>query len=201
MSAILIAILAVAAISAALYPLFELERRPRRAGVTIDPNLENLLSAREATYSAIKDLETDHVMGKLSDTDYVTLRAKYEGKALAILQQLDAVQPTVLQTPHAVEPTGTPLAPPRHPMAVGQFAHSHPEWGPREGQVCAQCGAPIVTGAKFCHGCGASLAATPLAPPRQGQVCSACGAPVAADSKFCRRCGSPVAALQPAGVQ
>ena len=70
MSAILIAILAVAAISIALYPIFEVDRRRPRAAVTIDPNLENLLSAREATYSAIKDLETDHAMGKLSDTDY-----------------------------------------------------------------------------------------------------------------------------------
>jgi hypothetical protein len=180
MSAILIAILAVAAISLALYPLFELERRPRRAGVTINPNLENLLSAREATYSAIKDLETDHSMGKLSDTDYATLRAKYEGKALTILQQLDAVQPNILQTPQAGARAGTPLVPPHHPTG--------PEWGPREGQVCAQCGTPIDTGAKFCRGCGASLAAT----------CASCGAPVAAGSKFCRRCGSPVAALQPA---
>src|SRR5512143_964810 len=119
MSAILIAILAVAAISAALYPLFELERRAGRAGVTIDPNLENLLSAREATYSAIKDLETDHTMGKLSDTDYATLRAKYEGKALSILQKLDAVQPKVEP---ALDASGA--------------------------GTCRQCGAPIPSGAK-----------------------------------------------------
>ena len=160
MSAILIAILAVAAISIALYPIFEVDRRRPRAAVTIDPNLENLLSAREATYSAIKDLETDHAMGKLSDTDYGTLRAKYEGKALAILQQLDAVQPKIQQTARAAVPNG----------------------------ACAQCGTPIVAGAKFCRGCGASLGAT----------CAACGTPIAADSKFCRRCGAPVAALQPA---
>ena len=180
MSAILIAILAVAAISIALYPLYELERRPSRAEVTIDPNLENVLSAREATYSAIKDLETDHAMGKLSGADYDTLRAKYEGKALAILRQLDAMQPNVPQTTPASARAGN----------------------------CAECGTPIVTGAKFCRHCGASLAATPLAPPchptgpewgpREGQVCASCGAPVAADSKFCRRCGSPVSLLQPA---
>jgi ribosomal protein L40E len=170
MSAILIAVLSVAAISLALYPLFEMQRRPARAATTIDPNLENLLSAREATYSAIKDLETDHAMGKLSDTDYTALRAKYEGKALAILQQLDAVQATFQTTLRAAVPDGTPLAPPATP------------------QVCAQCGTPIATGAKFCRGCGASVATT----------CTSCGAPVAADSKFCRRCGSPVAALQPA---
>src|SRR5512142_3137913 len=123
MSAILIAILAVAAISDALYPLFELERRPVRVAVSADPNLENLLSAREATYSAIKDLETDHAMGKLSDTDYANLRGKYESKALTILQQLDAMQPNVPQTPGAAAGTGTSMAPSRHPTG--------PEWGPR----------------------------------------------------------------------
>jgi len=40
---------------------------------------------------AIKDLENDHAMGKLSDADYRTLRAKYETKAVAILQELDSL--------------------------------------------------------------------------------------------------------------
>ncbi|MBI4786992.1 MAG: zinc ribbon domain-containing protein [Chloroflexi bacterium] len=160
MSAILIAILAVAAISIALYPLFEVQRRPARAPATIDSDLENLLSAREATYSAIKDLETDHAMGKLSDTDYATLRAKYEGKALTILQKLDAAQASVQHAQRAAASKG----------------------------ACAQCGTPVVAGAKFCRGCGAGV----------GAACGSCGAPVAADAKFCRRCGTPVAALQPA---
>ncbi len=160
MSAILIAILAITAISISLYPLFELERRPAPALAVIDPMLENLLSAREATYGAIKDLEADHATGKLSAADYGNLRAKYEAKALTILQKLDAVQVNTQQTRHGAAPDGT----------------------------CGQCGEPIVSGAKFCRHCGASLAA----------LCASCGAPVAADAKFCRRCGSPAAALQPA---
>lgn len=160
MSAILIAILVITAVSIAMYPLFNVERRPGRIPVVIDPILENLLSAREATYSAIKDLETDHAMGKLSDTDYDTLRAKYEGKALTILQQLDNVPASVRQTANTEAPKST----------------------------CGSCGMPIIAGAKFCRGCGASLATT----------CPSCGSPFAAGSKFCRRCGAPVVALQPA---
>ena len=162
MSAILIAILAVAAISLAVRPLFQLEQVPARAEAAIDPNIENLLSAREATYAAIKDLETDHAMGKLSDADYQNLRAKYEGKALTILQQLDAAQIASRGrlAQRAAAPNGT----------------------------CAQCGAPIAAGAKFCRVCGASLAS----------ACASCGAPIAADARFCRQCGTPVAALQPA---
>jgi membrane protease subunit (stomatin/prohibitin family) len=156
MSAILIAILAIAAISISLYPLFEFERRPAHAAAAIDPTLEKLLSAREATYSAIKDLEADHAMGKLSNADYSHLRAKYEAKALTILQRLDAVQVNTQQTPHTAAPDG----------------------------ACGQCGTPIVPGAKFCRRCGASLASTcascgaPVA--ADSKFCRQCGSPVPA---------------------
>ncbi len=156
MSAILIAILAIAAIGLAARPLFQLEQAPVRAAATTDPNVENLLSAREATYAAIKDLETDYAMGKLSDADYENLRAKYEGKALAILQQLDAAQ--VASRERAV-----------------QRAASN--------GVCAQCGTPITAGAKFCRVCGARLVsecATCGAPvAADARFCRQCGAPVA----------------------
>ena len=156
MSAILIAILAVAAISLAVRPLFQLEQVPARAEAAIDPNIENLLSAREATYAAIKDLEADYAMGKLSDADYQNLRAKYEGKALTILQQLDVAQ------------------------VSGQLAH---RVAPTSG-TCAQCGTPIGAGAKFCRRCGASLepvcalCGTPVA--ADARFCRQCGAPIAA---------------------
>ena len=171
MSAVLIAILAVAAISLAVRPLFQLEHVPARGEAAIDPNVENLLSAREATYAAIKDLETDHAMGKLSNADYGNLRAKYEGKALTILQQLDTAQVASRErlAQRVASPSGT----------------------------CAQCGTPITTGAKFCRVCGSeiprSTAGTSLAP-----ACESCGAPTAAGASFCRQCGTPVAALQPA---
>ncbi len=156
MSAILIAILAIVAISISLYPLFELEHRPAPAGAAIDPTLENLFSAREATYSAIKDLEADHAMGKLSDADYGNLRAKYEAKALTILQKLDAIQANVQPTPRAAGSSGT----------------------------CPQCETSVVAGAKFCRHCGASLAAVcascgaPMT--ADGKFCRRCGSPVAA---------------------
>lgn len=194
MSAILIAILVVAAISIALYPLFDVARRPRRAVAALDANVENLLSAREATYSAIKDLESDHAMGKLSDADYETLRGKYEGKALTILQQLDAIQPKTAPSPQGTAAGGT----------CGQCGAPVPEGAKycrgcgaevrlptaeaHAAATCSSCGAPVVPGAKFCRTCGASLAA----------ACLSCGTPLAADAKFCRRCGTAVAALQPA---
>ncbi len=158
MSAILIAILAIAAISLAVHPLFQFERVPARTDAVIDPNVENLLSAREATYAAIKDLETDFAMGKLSDADYQNLRAKYEGKALTILQQLDVVKVA----------------------SRGRLAQRA---SPPNG-TCVQCGTPIAPGAKFCRVCGTSLASVCLscgAPiAADARFCRQCGTPVAA---------------------
>ena len=52
------------------------------------------------------------------------------------------------------------------------------------GAPCPSCGKALRPGARFCGGCGATLAA----------ACPACGAPVEDDSaRFCERCGSPLA--------
>ncbi len=156
MSAILIAILAIVAISISLYPVFELERRTAPAGAAIDPTIENLLSAREATYSAIKDLEADHAMGKLSDEDYGNLRAKYEAKALTILQKLDAVQVNVSPAPRAAGSGGTC---PQCGLTVAAGAKFCRHCGASISTFCAACGAPIAADAKFCRRCGSPVAA------------------------------------------
>ncbi len=156
MSAILIAILAVVAISISLYPIFELERRPAPARATIDPTLENLLSAREATYGAIKDLEADHAMGKLSDTDYGILRSKYEAKALTILQKLDTLQVNVQVTPRAAAASG---ACPQCGSSVVAGAKFCRQCGASLTAACASCGAPVAADAKFCRRCGSAVAA------------------------------------------
>src|SRR5215831_12728767 len=54
----------------------------------------------------------------------------------------------------------------------------------RPSDVCASCGRGNRPGARFCSGCGQSLA------PR----CARCGAENAADAQFCDACGAPLAA-------
>jgi class 3 adenylate cyclase/tetratricopeptide (TPR) repeat protein len=46
---------------------------------------------------------------------------------------------------------------------------------------CASCGTEQAEGARFCHECGAPLAAP---------TCSSCGQPIVAGAKFCSFCGS-----------
>ena len=53
--------------------------------------LDQLLVQKESTYSAIKELEFDHAMGNLSEQDYRELAARYEERAVALLQNIDEV--------------------------------------------------------------------------------------------------------------
>ncbi len=154
MSAIIIALLALIALGFALHPLFREEEWAVAPARTIDPKLEGLLSTRQATYSAIKDLEGDHAQGKLSDADYENLRTKYETKALAILQQLN-----LIETNAAIR-------------------------AQRAERACTQCGQPFHEGDKFCARCGAGLGARLCAScgePTQVEwkFCQRCGAPIA----------------------
>ncbi len=84
---------AVALISAALafvivgYPLFR--RRPGPTDSVEDEQLLELHSKRDATYSAIKELEFDFRAGSLSTKDYRDLEASYKRKAISTLKDID----------------------------------------------------------------------------------------------------------------
>ncbi len=154
MSAVLIALLALVAIAVATYPLFKVKVRSF-TGDGVDRTLENLLSQREATYSAIKDLEFDHAQGKISDADYNDLHAKYETKALGLLQQLEAFGRPI------VKPDGGPLHLPNN--------------------GCPQCGEPYQWSDKFCRSCGAALCrkcqTCGTAMSADDRFCACCGTP------------------------
>jgi ribosomal protein L40E len=55
---------------------------------------------------------------------------------------------------------------------------------PQPAGVCAECGADLRPGAKFCMECGARVEAK----------CSKCGANLQPDAKFCMECGQPISA-------
>lgn len=60
--------------------------------------LENLLFEREAALLAIRDLQLDHDMGKLSDDDFTELDARYRAHAIEILKELDGLGVATVET-------------------------------------------------------------------------------------------------------
>ncbi|MBI4787867.1 MAG: zinc ribbon domain-containing protein [Chloroflexi bacterium] len=88
MEFIVIAILVVVVIAFIAYPLFT--SPAEQAAPAVDA-LDSLIAQRDSAYDAIRDLDFDYQMGKLSQSDYELLRDKYKARAAQALQQIDEV--------------------------------------------------------------------------------------------------------------
>lgn len=91
-----LALMLVASVGVAVYVAWPLlvsrnEQQPDRAEDERGSALDELLVEKDATYSAIKELEFDHAMGNLSRQDYQELVSRYEDKAVALLKTIDEV--------------------------------------------------------------------------------------------------------------
>jgi hypothetical protein len=92
MEIILMVLMVFAAVFAIGYPLVNARRYQMDSVASGDDQFEKLSGERDKVFDALRDFEFDHATGKLSDADYQSLRSRYEVKAAAILQQLDALE-------------------------------------------------------------------------------------------------------------
>lgn len=113
------------------------------------------LSPQAVALRALKEIEFDRATGKLSDTDYEQLKAKYTQAALAAMRGAPEASPGAQRTAHGAR---CPEHGPR-PETDAQFCS---ECGRRLGSApgyCARCGTALETEARYCNACGARVAA------------------------------------------
>ena len=163
-------VLALAALAFVLYPLLgdvapqsatSRQRAARRAE-------RDEASAQGSAIDALREVEFDRATGKLSDSDYETLKATYTGQAIAALRAHDSSD--ALAALAAADPAEAAVMRYRDAIGVGAC----PAHGPRpelDALYCSECGrylagkctrcnAPVhEPGARFCTECGESLAA------------------------------------------
>jgi len=126
------------------------------------------MSRQTVALRALKEIEFDRATGKLSDSDYEQLKAKYTAEALAAMR---GEQPG-----HGMRDAGSvALAPPAHPAS----RISPP--------ACPEHGARPEIDAQFCSDCGRRLGTA------RG-YCARCGTALEDDARYCNRCGARVAA-------
>ncbi len=123
------------------------------------------LSPQAVGLRALKEIEFDRATGKLSDSDYEALKAKYTAEALAALRGEERAPYAVRRAPEAL--AGAP-----------RTAH---------GARCPDHGARPEAGAQFCSECGRRLGQAP-------GYCVRCGTELEVDARYCNRCGARVAA-------
>jgi hypothetical protein len=68
-------------------------RRTDTADDSAQAELADLEARKEAKYRQIRDAETDHASGKLSDEDFNRLDRELRGEAIDILKRIDRLRP------------------------------------------------------------------------------------------------------------
>jgi len=56
-----------------------------------DPTLDDLEARKATALEALLDLDEEHAVGKISDTDYAELKASYEVEAVTVMDEIDRV--------------------------------------------------------------------------------------------------------------
>jgi len=118
------------------YPL--LQKNRQAVSFASNHRAEELEARKAEIYAAIKDIDFDFQMGKLSQEDYDQLRNQYKAEAVALLKRADQL-------------TGTRkgAAPAPGPAEDG---------GRRTAaKFCPTCGQPLTTADRFCSACGAKV--------------------------------------------
>ncbi len=144
--------------------------------------LADLLAERSAAFQAIRDLQFDHEVGKISDADLVVYEAQLKQNAAETLRRLDAWE------------TGADGA---LGLSIERRVRARRAALVRaDARPCPQCGRPLAAADRFCTNCGRAVEAAPRAATVSvAAVCPKCERPVAADDRFCPRCGQPLAEL------
>jgi double zinc ribbon protein len=133
--------------------------------------------------SALREIEFDRATGKLSDDDYQSLKAKYTAEALVVLRNEAAAAPgasdaepgaaaaPTADASTADDPVEALVAERLRLLQAGSTRC--PSCGPRpEGNAlycsscgrsltvggCAECGAPLLPGSRYCENCGVAVA-------------------------------------------
>jgi hypothetical protein len=134
--ALVLIILGVALFVAA--PLFEFAPGPRGS---VDSERSRLEHERALAVQALRELEFDREMRKLSEQDWAELKHQLEARALRAMAALEKLDQRALRTPGR----GRRLARTSPAPAVAAI------------KFCPACGKPVAANSNFCGECGATL--------------------------------------------
>jgi hypothetical protein len=158
------------AAGAMYFVLLPILRPPPQPAATDEPvdegdDPDDDMSAQAVALRALKEIEFDRATGKLSDTDYEQLKAKYTAEALVAMRGDVGRETGDEAIKRASTRPGSPVPRP-----------SCPEHGSRP-----------ESDAQFCSDCGRRLGTAP-------GYCVRCGTVLESDARYCNRCGARVAA-------
>jgi ribosomal protein L32 len=112
-----------------------------------------LQRSKEDVYAAIKEMDFDREMGKISDEDYRELRAQYAAKAVAILRESERTKAAETDVESAIEKEVQRL----RGKETGKRKTKKSQGSAHQINFCPQCGKKVAPRDRFCQGCGMNL--------------------------------------------
>ena len=172
---VLAILITAAALLAVAYPILS-KGSAAKPATSSQESLAELLGQRDAAMQALRELNFDRRMGKISDEDFAVFELNLKQHAAETLRALDEWE---AQTDDALDQSLEREISARRSQLISGV------------RACPSCGRPAADDDKFCAICGAALAAAPepeaVAP--EGAVCSKCGRRADPDDRFCGGCG------------
>ncbi|RME58115.1 MAG: zinc-ribbon domain-containing protein [Caldilineae bacterium] len=155
------------ALAVALFVVRPLLEKDMPEVLVEDDRLTELVSRKDATLRAIKDLEFDYLVGKVSEEDFQRFNERLRRQAMAYMRQIETLAPESAHLDETLEAqiarlrkTKEPLDSVRPkdgvPSEAGDAPVAAEKTGP--GRFCTSCGQPVEPTHKFCAHCGAPIA-------------------------------------------
>jgi hypothetical protein len=161
-----------------LFPIFARASEVSQRPTEVAQERKSLSEKKDRLYEAIKDVEFEYQAGKLSDTDYESVRADFLNQAAKVIARLDEIDKS--------DVVGAAATPKKASEAVQRSEESPPNTDPESteaasGTSCPSCEQPNPAGAQFCMHCGSEM--TNVA------ECPQCGTELQKEARFCNACG------------
>jgi hypothetical protein len=124
--------------------------------------VDDLDEQKRRLLRALKDLESEHALGKIDDADFAAIDATYRDEAKRVMREMDVVVAPAIEEAERVAAEylakrASPDAAPKEDAPVVADVAPAP---PTERATCASCGTSNEADATFCKQCGASMKRT-----------------------------------------
>ncbi len=134
-----------------LYPLLKPDQYKTTPVSRVTESLRQLEVKKDNAYAAIRELEFDYNMGKLSKSDFGSLERRYRADAVRLIEEIDK-----LQSGHKVDEK-TPEADLESQAEGKIIALRKKKSNAAQSIFCVQCGTEVSVPGQFCHSCGERL--------------------------------------------
>jgi hypothetical protein len=150
------ALIALAALLYVAWPLLVKQVPPYQQQ---DDRLIDLIHRKDVVLTAIKDLEFDFQVGKISEEDFQRFNERLRRQAIIYMQQIEKLSPQIYTLDDALE---AEIARQRQ-LRNERRAKVVPAEEVPVYPACAKCGQTLTPGQKFCGECGAPVSSVAVA--------------------------------------